>query len=1099
VNGPQPPQPPTQPGCNTCDGDHGQGGAGSAADPIDLRTGVFAHNWVDLAVDDIMPISLKRTYRPGDTVSRPFGYGMNHDYGMYLYTQSATIDSIQLILPDGERITFNRTSGTGPAGTWAHTTSRTRYYGAILTVGSTWSITLKDGSQYRFITGTAINTLSAIIDRYGNAVSLTYVNNQLTQVRSPSGRYIQFTYDTAGRATLARDHTGRSVSYLYNSLGMLDTVAYPDGTTEHYSYDSARRMLSMTDRRGNTEFSNQYDAQSRVVAQTYADGAVYQLAYTTDANGVITQADVTDPRGTVRRVVFDPVSGYPTTDTLGYGTPLAQTYRFERNAAGLITVKIDPLGRRTEYTFDANGNITAVTQLAGTPNTVTYRYSYTPDYNQIASITDPLGHATQFTYTNGCLTSVKDALNRTTSFICNSSGQRTAITDALGRTTRFGYDGYDLYSITDPLNHSTTLYRDALGRVISVQNPLGNRTLSSYDVMDRITQTRDPLGAPTQYHYDANGNLTSLLDPLANAITYAYDSRDRVQSRTDALHYIERWTYDPLGLVLTSTDRKGQLTRLSYDTLGRQINTTYADNSSVSIQYDAGNRAAQISDTTSGTIFRSYDGRDQLTQETTPQGSVSYGYDAASRRVQMQASGSAPVNYSYDAADRLTNLSQGSETVGFVYDAVDRRVKLTLPNGIKTNYSYDLADQLTSLSYSTSGGSLIGDLQYGYDAAGRRTHIGGSFAPQSLPSATTSDYQHNASNQLVGGNGIAPQYDANGDPTGDGQISQYVFDVRRRLVQIRQGVVITASFQYDALNRRIAKTDANGITTSYQYDGLDPVQENNGGTARSILTGQNIDERFGRDDTTGRTYFLTDHLGSTLALTDTSGNIVQRYNYEPYGAVQAAGAAGLSNPYQYTGRENDGNGLYYYRARYYNPATKRFISEDPLQEAAGPNSYGYVDGSPLSFRDPRGLSALGDVGAFLGGWGGRVAGVAGGEFVFPLGGGVVGGVLGGRAGAWGGRAAGELLNTFLNANSNPLTGDPGSEQTCGNKRGNRKQTRRYGSDGFPETDTDWDHSHDGLGSPHSHDWGAPQMVVHRRTKTEVLGVLRSLGIRGSLN
>jgi len=230
-----------------------------------------------------------------------------------------------------------------------------------------------------------------------------------------------------------------------------------------------------------------------------------------------------------------------------------------------------------------------------------------------------------------------------------------------------------------------------------------------------------------------------------------------------------------------------------------------------------------------------------------------------------------------------------------------------------------------------------------------------SLIPIFTSSATTSDYQHNASNQLVGGNGIAPQYDANGDPTGDGQISQYVFDVRHRLVQIRQGVVITASFQYDALNRRIAKTDANGITTSYQYDGLDPVQENNGGTARSILTGQNIDERFGRDDTTGRTYFLTDHLGSTLALTDTSGNIVQRYNYEPYGAVQAAGAAGLSNPYQYTGRENDGNGLYYYRARYYNPATKRFISEDPLQEAAGPNSYAYVDGNPIIWIDPLGL------------------------------------------------------------------------------------------------------------------------------------------------
>jgi RHS repeat-associated protein len=98
---------------------------------------------------------------------------------------------------------------------------------------------------------------------------------------------------------------------------------------------------------------------------------------------------------------------------------------------------------------------------------------------------------------------------------------------------------------------------------------------------------------------------------------------------------------------------------------------------------------------------------------------------------------------------------------------------------------------------------------------------------------------------------------------------------------------------------------------------------------------------------------LTDALGSTLALTDTGGAVRQTYSYEPYGEVTASGSS--DNPYQYTGRENDGTGLYYYRARYYSPALKRFVSEDPMGLAAGLNSYAYVHGNPISATDPLGL------------------------------------------------------------------------------------------------------------------------------------------------
>lgn len=116
---------------------------------------------------------------------------------------------------------------------------------------------------------------------------------------------------------------------------------------------------------------------------------------------------------------------------------------------------------------------------------------------------------------------------------------------------------------------------------------------------------------------------------------------------------------------------------------------------------------------------------------------------------------------------------------------------------------------------------------------------------------------------------------------------------------------------------------------------------------------ETIDERFARDDVSyGRSYFLSDAQGSTLALLDSSQLVRQTYSYEPYGEVTSSGSS--DNTYQYTGRENDGTGLFYYRARYYSPSKKRFISEDPIGLSSGLNSYEYVRGNPNDGIDPTG-------------------------------------------------------------------------------------------------------------------------------------------------
>jgi RHS repeat-associated protein len=129
-----------------------------------------------------------------------------------------------------------------------------------------------------------------------------------------------------------------------------------------------------------------------------------------------------------------------------------------------------------------------------------------------------------------------------------------------------------------------------------------------------------------------------------------------------------------------------------------------------------------------------------------------------------------------------------------------------------------------------------------------------------------------------------------------------------------------------------------------------------GAFAGNTLTGLGLDESYMRVGLAGATrHFVTDANNNTLRLLDYTAAVTDSYGYD--GKTTAAGAT--PNNQQYTGRENDSTGLYYYRARYYNPTTSRFVSEDPIGLLGGPNVFAYVEGDPLNYSDPMGLQMRG--------------------------------------------------------------------------------------------------------------------------------------------
>lgn len=701
--------------------------------------------------------------------------------------------------------------------------------------------------------------------------------------------------------------------------------------------------------------------------QRLADNGRFRFSYDLDAAGKVTKTRVTNPRGTVREVAFN-ADGYPISDTAALGDSLAQELTIERDAeSNLVRSTTDQLARKTAFEYDAAGNVTKVTELEGTPGARSTRFTYEPTYSQLTSVTDALDRTTTYQRDpRGRLTSVRDATGREHTFgYTGSDGRPTSITTPLGKTSRMDYQAGDLVSMSDPLGRETRFHLDPIGRRVAVSDPLGNKTGFDYDDADQLTKITAPDGGETSFAHDLNGNLTRVTDARGNARSATYDSMDRVATQTDPSMAQDRYEYDLNGNLVGWTDRRGKVTSYRYDALDRRtfagFGTTGSPEapsyeSTITYDFDGANRLTRASDSAAGSLTRSYDLLDRMTAETGPSGSVSYSYDGADRRVAMSAPGQPPTTYSYDQADRLTGVVRGSQNVTHSYDGAGRRQSTVLPNGVSQEYSYDDASQLTGITYRFSGATM-GDLKYAYDDAGKRTAVWGSYARTNLPDPVAS-LNYDNSNRLIGRAGKPLEYDLAGNMTKDAETPRgaYTWNARGELMSISGGQ--TASFNYDAFGRRVAKT-VGGKRTDYVHDGSQVIQERTGVGTANLLAGLEADELYARDDASGTASLLTDALGSVIALTDTFGWSSTTYTYDPFGNTTHSGASS-DNAWQYTGRENDGTGLYHYRARYYHPGMQRFTSEDPIGLASGDtNLQAYVANAPLDHTDPTGLRALG--------------------------------------------------------------------------------------------------------------------------------------------
>jgi RHS repeat-associated protein len=838
--------------------------------------------------------------------------------------------------------------------------------------------------------------------------SLNYVSDAETDVTDALAHVTKYSIDKSqGRNVVTRveglcncGSGSRSQTWTYdNQLNVISRSNTLNQTTS-YTYDAGGNRLTQTDATGTVSFT--YNQFAEVLTRTDQLNGVTTNTYDAQGNLLTTK----DALNNTTTFTYD-ARGQLLTMTNALGKVTTLTW----DTSGRLTQAKDALNNTTNFTYDARARLTSITNAL---NFVTsYAYDLAGRVNKI---TRPNNTFITFTYDlAGRRTKVTDALNNSTSFAYDSAYRLTGQTDALGKSVSYTYDLMsNLTAATDQLAHTTNIDYDEFNRPVKTTYPPavagGTRLLEmvEYDAVGNVTKRTDTAGRVTTFAYDNANQLLTVMDPAFQVTQYEYNARSNVTAVVDALGQRYTFDYDALSRVTTAT-RAGLQMSFAYNAVSNRTGRTDYNNMTTGYNYDALNRLTKITYPDASTVNYGYDKLSQMTSAANINGTVSFVYDNIGRTTSTTDVFGQVLNYTYDANDRRTKLSFGATTnatyaydvvnrltkitdsanqvVAFAYDAAGKQTSKTLPNGVAATYTYDGLDRLTGLK-DTKGKAVIADNQYSYNNSGditrnidqSGTHVYGYDTIDRLTSATytgtpnetyaydgvgnrtsshkSATYSYQPFNRLTNSATASYLYNNSGNmisKSDAGGTTQFVWDFENRLTQIVTPSSGSVSYKYDGLGRRIQRTPSSGVSTNFIYDGQDVVKDiNSDGTTVEYLNGPSIDNKIRQKGSSNSTtyYFSQDHLGSTTALTGTTGKLIERQTYDAYGNSTGS----TRTRYGYTGRERDAlTSLLYYRARFYDPQLGRFISEDPIGLTGGINSFAYVSNNPQNATDPSGL------------------------------------------------------------------------------------------------------------------------------------------------
>ena len=851
-------------------------------------------------------------------------------------------------------------------------------------LGQNTEIVYPDGSSEKYKYD-ALGNIIEFIDIDGSKTTYTYdALSRLVEKKDTSGNYEKYSYDTLGDITSITDNKGNEKKYSYDLYGQLTEESDQSGKRHTYTYDKIGQVIAESI--DGEDFSYTYDTFGNTLEEKSSSG--YNAQYKYDKLGQLTEEN--DSTGETDSYNYNNVGNLINEVYKNVNTGVSENISYTLDNKSQVTnMKTDADDIRLYY--NAKGQITQKDSKEGSE-----KFSYDANGN-LTKITGGGKEDTDFTY------SVR---NRLISINPNKKQENNDIQKELIETKIgdifYKSDDNGIVEYSDGNSHITYFKRDSQGRVVERKNTSGDVEYYEYgngdtpikivkadgkqltynlDSEGRVLSQSELSGGESkkllEYRYDENGNISEATGNNGTS-TYKYDNSGNILKYTDTFGKTIDYTYDERG-NLSKLEVAGEPpTVYTYDSEDRIISVTYGDNKTVSYEYVGNTTITHLQD--NKTIVEKYNDSGELVEKTYTDDAgniiykISLEYDSEDRISKKYVVLSKDNKESdtkvstFTDKDNGTDLSNDNEGIPTeetsISDSVDNAITDTTGfTNIEYQYSYTDKSQLKS--ESITGDIGIKDISYTYDNAGNR--ISETIKTGDKEEVTTFTYDE--SNRLI--KKQSPKkttiysYDKNGNrisAVSDGEKFSYTYDINDNLTGIKKNDVTIFEATYDAMGERVLtkELNANGTLESkyrlndVSFEDTQVLSVYNDSSKTDFIYGneRTVELSTGTDST-----FITDEKESAL------GRIGEENTfYTPFGDKEDTNfidtQKALITGFGFDGEWQDSTGLYYLRARYYDPSDGVFLSEDSvsgdIESETGLNGYSFVDNDPVNYTDPSG-------------------------------------------------------------------------------------------------------------------------------------------------
>lgn len=606
-------------------------------------------------------------------------------------------------------------------------------------------------------------------------------------------------------------------------------------------------------------------------------------------------------------------------------------------------------GKGLEYVFDSSGRIMSRKNQSGIIETFLYNtngllsevqganggvlYYYYNSEGNLYRVSDHTGREVRLWYSYRVLQKFVNSMGQAYTYGYNENLRLESVTTPRGIVgVRNSYDSANrvikqympdggMVEIRYDDTNQLTYAKDQEGHIMSYQSDdqfrnvqtsdMGVKEKFQYNDNNQVIFHEDRNGNQTKYQYDNRGNLAGITNALGGQQNFIYDKNRKLVSYSIDGKEVLRNKYDENGRLMKSTDALGRTRQIIYDDKGMPKQIIMPDGSSIKIcrdergnicsltypnqtviryQYDALNRVTEIIDSEENRINYQYDARDHLISIINQEGAVrKYSYDESGRLIEMEDFDGGIFTVSYNSMGRPEKVTdkEGRETIRN-YDLAGNVIEEILPTGAVNVYEYDRNNRLTREKRMATGLSeAVTVVDYTYDLVGNLLKVEIGDGTEIL---MTTSYEYDALNRVI----------ATTDPVGGREY--YTYDRRSgKVSSITDALGNQSTYRYNDVGELIEKIDVKGNVTRYAYNELGKITSMSDGAGRTTqyhyLSGDRLEQI--RYPNGRQILYAYDSMGRVQKKTDEQGNSIS-YTYDSMGRVlRIIGSYGQATSYSY--------------------------------------------------------------------------------------------------------------------------------------------------------------------------------------------------------